>query len=56
MLIATLFALHANTTIKLDYYWQGFRREKDGIRGKFTGSDVVIFCYKFWKICAVEID
>ena len=25
---------------------QGFEREKDGNRGKFIGSNLVIFCYK----------
>ena len=25
---------------------QGFGREKDGIRSKLTGSNLVIFCYK----------
>ena len=25
---------------------QGFERDKDGNRGKFIGSDLVIFCYK----------
>ena len=25
---------------------QGFGREKDGNRGKFIGSNLVIFCYK----------
>ena len=27
-------------------FYQGFWREKDGNRGKFIGSNLVIFCYK----------
>ena len=30
----------------LTFLYQGFGREKDGNRGKFIGSNLVIFCYK----------
>ena len=29
-----------------DMFEQGFVREKDGNRGNFVGSNLVIFCYK----------
>ena len=35
---------------------QGFEREKDGNRGKFIGSDLVIFCSKeFEKSCCANL-
>ena len=35
------------------YLDQGFGREKDGNRGKFIGSNLVIFCYKEFEIFAL---
>ena len=32
--------------LPLTWYFQGFGREKDGNRGKYINSNLVVFCYK----------
>ena len=38
--------LRRNNPIAWRSSYRGFGREKDGNRGKFNGSNLVIFCYK----------
>ena len=40
------FVWKQNKKLKIYTYLHGFGREKDENRGKFIGSNLVIFCYK----------